>query len=129
MLPAWIFTCEPELQNHAAHAEALRKNGSRVFNVPVKDGHLSLAAVLATLAEEGITRLLVEAGGTLATAFMRERFVDRLYWFRAPVVIGENGLSAVKGHDLPLAQLPKAMLRDTQRLGDDVLEIYDCRAA
>ena len=33
--------------------------------------------ILATLAEQGITRVLVEGGATLATAFLRAGLVDR----------------------------------------------------
>lgn len=46
------------------------------------------------LAEKGITRLLVEAGQKLGTAFLESGMVDRIYWFRAPFDIGNAGLSA-----------------------------------
>ena len=51
--------------------------------------------VLAMLADQGITRVLVEGGATLATAFLREGLVDRLYQFEAPLLIGADGLPAI----------------------------------
>jgi diaminohydroxyphosphoribosylaminopyrimidine deaminase/5-amino-6-(5-phosphoribosylamino)uracil reductase len=46
------------------------------------------------LANKGITRLLIEAGAGLSTAFLQSGLVDRMYWFRAPLVIGNDGLAA-----------------------------------
>jgi diaminohydroxyphosphoribosylaminopyrimidine deaminase / 5-amino-6-(5-phosphoribosylamino)uracil reductase len=56
-----------------------------------------IGEALQLLAAEGITRLLVEGGHKLNTAFLKSGMVDRIYWFRAPGVIGETGLPAVEG--------------------------------
>ena len=55
---------------------------------------------------------------------MRGNFVDRLYWFRAPITVGEKGMPALTGHDI-LAVPMLLHLRGTERFGDDVLEIYE----
>lgn len=52
----------------------------------------SLESAMETLAEKGITRLLVEAGQGLNTTFINNNLVDRLYWFKAPITIGDGGL-------------------------------------
>jgi diaminohydroxyphosphoribosylaminopyrimidine deaminase/5-amino-6-(5-phosphoribosylamino)uracil reductase len=52
-------------------------------------------AALSALADQGVTRLLVEGGGDLAGAFLAARLVDRLVWFRAPLVIGGDGKGAI----------------------------------
>lgn len=57
----------------------------------------TMEATLKTLAEKGITRVLVEAGKTLNTAFLQSGVVDRVYWFKAPFTIGEEGLDAAEG--------------------------------
>lgn len=54
-------------------------------------------SVLAHLAQKGITRVMVEAGQKLNTAFLESGLVDRIYWLKAPVRIGEEGLSAIQG--------------------------------
>lgn len=71
----------------------LEKTADRVplWKVPSVD----VADALTFLAEKGITRLLVEAGQILTTAFLKSGLVDRIYWFRAPVTIGDQGLAAI----------------------------------
>ena len=74
---------------------------------------------VAWLASEGVTRLLIEAGQQLSTAFLRSGLVDRIYWFRAPLVIGEKGLAAFSEAFSGWA------LVETNTLGQDHLEIYE----
>ena len=57
-----------------------------------------LREVLAALARQGITRVLVEGGATLATAFLREGLVDRLYLFEVPLLALVNPLRWELGH-------------------------------
>jgi len=127
-LPAWIFTSEAGVEEHGEKMRALAEKEATVFTVPIKSGHLSITAVMDKLAQKGVTRLLVETGGTLATAFLHEGVVDRLYWFRAPLVIGEHGAGVIRAFDMPLKELPRYALAGIERLGDDVLEIYDLKA-
>lgn len=53
-----------------------------------------IGEVLSYLTEKGITRVLVEAGQKVTSAFIEAGLVDRIYWFKAPVTIGEKGLAA-----------------------------------
>ena len=55
---------------------------------------LDLPTALNLLAQRGITRLLLEGGATLATSFLRANLVDRLEWFRAPMLLGGDALPA-----------------------------------
>lgn len=55
------------------------------------------AAVLARLAERGVTRLLIEGGGTVAAAFLAAGLVDELHHFQAGMMIGGDGRAAVAG--------------------------------
>jgi diaminohydroxyphosphoribosylaminopyrimidine deaminase/5-amino-6-(5-phosphoribosylamino)uracil reductase len=84
------------------------------------------ADVLAKLGEAGLTRILVEGGAVLATALLKDGLVDRLYWFRAPIVIGGDGLPGVS--PLAVDRLAGSVgLRCVGRraLGNDVLELYE----
>ncbi|NBX03892.1 MAG: hypothetical protein EBR02_07545 [Alphaproteobacteria bacterium] len=85
--------------------------------------------VLKTLAEKGVTRVLVEAGKTLSTAFFHSGCVDKIYWFRAPKLIGEDGLSGVgSGFAAELASASHFKRERLLQLGDDTLEVL-CSAA
>ena len=81
------------------------------------------------LAEKGLTRILVEGGATLATAFLEGGLVDQVYWFRAPMTIGGDGLAGIG--PLSAERLSEARgfrMIDRRELGNDVLELYLRRA-
>lgn len=69
-------------------AEALRQTGARVETVESAAGGLDLAAVLRRLAELECNEVLVEAGPTLAGAFVHAGLVDEIVVYMAPVVLG-----------------------------------------
>ncbi len=74
---------------------------------------------------EGIASILVEGGGTLAASFVRAGLVDELAWFRAPILIGGDGLPALGGLGLgDLAAASRWRPVATERIGDDLLETY-----
>ena len=85
----------------------------------------NLSEILEQLAKAGITRLMVEAGRGVATSFLEQNLVDRIYWFRAPLIIGEDGINAASVGIVPLAQLSRYKLVDLQKLGADILEVYE----
>ena len=89
-----------------------------------------LAPAINHLTEKGITRLLVEAGPTLSTAFLQSGLVDRIYWFRAPIVIGNDGLAAAgNGFSAELAKLARWQSVERIFLQPDTLEILECSQA
>lgn len=91
--PVWIFTAAPE---EAARQARLEARGARVFFVAREaDGRVSLPAVLAVLAAQGVRRLMVEGGARVITSFLRAGLVDEVVLTLAPVFVG--GLSAVEG--------------------------------
>ncbi|MEL6374892.1 MAG: bifunctional diaminohydroxyphosphoribosylaminopyrimidine deaminase/5-amino-6-(5-phosphoribosylamino)uracil reductase RibD [Pseudomonadota bacterium] len=53
------------------------------------------ASVLAALAERGITRVMIEGGPTIAQAFLDADLVDEMVLYRAPVMLGEQGVPAL----------------------------------
>jgi len=87
---------------------------------------VDLASALAELARRGVTRLLVEGGAATAAAFLRAGLVDQLYLYRAPMLIGGDGLAAVAS--LGVADVARDGLRlrhrQTRPLGGDALEVY-----
>lgn len=83
-------------------------------------GH-GLPEAIAEITKRGITSILVEAGEKLTTAFLESKLVDRVYWFRAPITIGEGGLSV----EYALKQLASFKQIEHIALGDDSLEIYE----
>jgi diaminohydroxyphosphoribosylaminopyrimidine deaminase/5-amino-6-(5-phosphoribosylamino)uracil reductase len=88
-------------------------------------GNLSVAATLEALGGRGLNELLVEGGGHVAAALLREDLVDRLVWFRAAKVIGGDGTPATAGFGLEhLAEAPGFELVSVARAGEDLVETY-----
>jgi diaminohydroxyphosphoribosylaminopyrimidine deaminase / 5-amino-6-(5-phosphoribosylamino)uracil reductase len=86
---------------------------------------VDLAEGLRVLAGRGITRLLVEGGGRIAASLLRQGLVDRIVWFRAPRIIGGDGLPAAAGFGVDLLdQAPEFIRLSTRATGDDLMEIY-----
>jgi diaminohydroxyphosphoribosylaminopyrimidine deaminase/5-amino-6-(5-phosphoribosylamino)uracil reductase len=92
---------------------------------PDHAGNIDLAALLRQLGDEGLTRLLVEGGGQLAAALLRQGFVDRLVWMRAPMAIGGDGLPAVAALGFTtLAGAPRFKLVSSETADGDAIDTY-----
>jgi len=80
--------------------------------------------VLKFLAEQGITRLLVEGGPTVAASFVGAGLVDEAVLLRADKTIGDGGIDALEG--MPLSALTAHLqARGSEQLGADTLEYYE----
>jgi diaminohydroxyphosphoribosylaminopyrimidine deaminase / 5-amino-6-(5-phosphoribosylamino)uracil reductase len=99
-------------------------------DIPVWVMTSPLEDAVKELAQRGVTRLLVEAGAKLSTAFLQSGLVDRMYWFRAPVVIGDDGLAAAgDGFPAELEKLQRWKLVEHRQLDSDTLSILECLPA
>lgn len=79
--PTWIVAGATADTGRRA---ALERRGVRVLAVPRADRGLSVARVLHILAEEGITRVLVEGGPRVWRSFGESGLVDEVVLFGAP---------------------------------------------
>lgn len=107
------------------YPEAATKAGPEIWVVPGPDGKVSPQRLLDRCAVEGLSRIFLEGGGKLAASFIQAGLVDTIQWFRAPILIGGDGLPAVAA--LGLTEMPDAprwRTAATERIGDDTLETY-----
>jgi len=117
--PTWLIGNWPDFEVYS------NKVSDYVEIAPNPDPKAWLAEALQELGGDGLTRILVEGGATLATAFFAAGLVDRLYWFRAPMVIGGDGLPGIAPLELDrLADSVGLRCADRRALGNDVLELY-----
>ena len=114
----WLVTGK---SHGPATLNSYRDAGFDILEANLAGDHLDLKSVLSALGQRGLTRVLVEGGSTVAAAFLKSDLVDRLYWFRAPGVIGGDGLAAIGEMGLDKVAL---MHRFTPVERADGLEVY-----
>ena len=97
-----------------------------VIDVEPGEGNvMDMRSALQAVAENGVTRVLVEGGARLAASMMRGRLVDRIEWFQAAKLIGGDGYPAIAGLGVRhLDGAPVFRLRDTARSGADMQLSY-----
>jgi len=106
---------------------ALVRAGVEVIQVHAgRDGRPSLNHTLMALRGKGFISLLVEGGGEVAASFLRGDAVDRIEWFRAPILLGAEGRPCVAALALAnLAAAPQFRRVSAEPVGDDLWERYD----
>jgi diaminohydroxyphosphoribosylaminopyrimidine deaminase/5-amino-6-(5-phosphoribosylamino)uracil reductase len=83
-------------------------------------------AVLRALAEAGLAGVLIEGGGQVAASFLARGLVDRIEWFRAPILLGAEGRPAVGPLALQrLADAPSFRRSEVLPSGADLWERYE----
>lgn len=70
------------------NVKRLESAGAVVIKVPGSDEGIALADMLRELAGREITSVLVEGGARVNGAFVRDKLVDKVYWYIAPKIIG-----------------------------------------
>ncbi len=107
-------------------AEPTAVGQARVEQVEAPDGRPSPEAALRAIRRAGAASVLIEGGGQVAASFLRAGLVDRLEWFRAPILLGGEGRSCVAALALAkLADAPKFRRLSAEPLGDDLWERYE----
>ncbi len=112
-VPLWVIYSAAQ----AVKAKALEEQGVRLFKAPRHD----LRAAVKILADQGITRLLVEGGPVIHRAFMQTGLYDGISVYRSLshlVGRGDPVFSQVQGLKDGLS------LVKTEPLSEDSLEIY-----
>ncbi len=121
--PTWLLTLADA---DKTRKDAYRESGVDVIDVPAdENGRLEMTAAMIELGGRGLTRLMVEGGGRIAASLLAAGLIDRIEWFRAPSVIGGDGISAAAALGLDrVDRAPRFERVDSVSLGEDVLESY-----
>ncbi len=94
----------------------------RAHVVPVRRGPagLDIGAIIATLAERGLRRIMVEGGGITVTNFLQASALDRLHVTVAPLLMG-GGIPAFALPPVSRLSEGRRFGWTTHRLGADLL--------
>jgi len=111
----------PTLYIHAPDAKPPRGIDAQTAAAPVHDGRFDLAAVLKLLASREINEVQVEAGATLAGAFLAASLVDEILLYVAPVLLGDRARPLFDGlHIDAMTQRLHLDIVESRRIGNDV---------
>ncbi|MBL8687294.1 MAG: bifunctional diaminohydroxyphosphoribosylaminopyrimidine deaminase/5-amino-6-(5-phosphoribosylamino)uracil reductase RibD [Alphaproteobacteria bacterium] len=83
--PTWVLY-RYDSENRRSQLE---KMGVEVHLLPDMS---DISVILSYLAGKGLTRVLVEGGAKLHSAFFQAKLVDRLIIFQAPILLGSQGV-------------------------------------
>ncbi len=110
----------PTLYIHTADAKPPREINAQRVVAPAQGSNFDLQAVLELLAARGINEVQVEAGATLAGAFVTAGLVDELLLYVAPVLLGDLARPLFAGLGIQtMAQRAHLQVVDSRAIGVD----------
>lgn len=121
--PTWVFGGSSA---STIAEEILIERGAKVFRVGSKDGRLDLGDVLRVLAGEGMTRVMVEGGPTVAASLVKADLIDEAVLLRSEKPIGPDGIEPLT--DMPLRALTHSVnlaMCGSEQLGPDRIEYFE----
>ncbi len=106
---------------------ALEAAGARVSLVPRSLDGLDLAAALEALKTiHAVDRLLIEGGGRVAASCIAAGCIDRIEWFRAPILLGAEGRPSIGPIAMKsLSAAPRFTRLAVREVGADLWESYE----
>jgi diaminohydroxyphosphoribosylaminopyrimidine deaminase/5-amino-6-(5-phosphoribosylamino)uracil reductase len=121
--PVWLVCTKSA---SADRRDALAKLGMEIVEVDsASDGRIDISAAAQALGVRGLTRVLVEGGGQVAASFLKAGLVDGISSYRAGLVLGGDGRSAVGGLEFArLGSAPRFRLVSARQLQGDTLETW-----
>ena len=105
-----------------AKTRALETLGVRVWRLPLRHHQVAWRPLLKKLARQGIVSMMIEGGGATAASALRERIVDKIFFFYAPKILGGDALPMVE--KLGLRRVKQAIAVNDLRVtgsGDDLM--------
>ena len=111
----------PTLYLHAPDAKVPRGVAIDHVAAPAQGNRFDLGAVLRLLADRGINEVQLEAGATLAGAFLDAGLVDEVLLYVAPVLLGPGARPLFDGlHIDAMAQRLHLQRVDSTAVGEDL---------
>ncbi|MGI8839493.1 MAG: RibD family protein [Caulobacteraceae bacterium] len=101
--------------------------GVEVLTVAELDGRVDPKAALEALKSVvSFPAIMIEGGGQVAASFLAADLIDAVEWFRAPIVLGDEGRPAIGAFVLKdLAAAPRLRRVSMEAVGDDLWERYE----
>ncbi|WP_417684257.1 bifunctional diaminohydroxyphosphoribosylaminopyrimidine deaminase/5-amino-6-(5-phosphoribosylamino)uracil reductase RibD [Roseibium sp.] len=96
-VPMWVIVGNDA---DTGRVKALSEAGALVIRIPLENGRINPRTALRALGARGVTRLMVEGGSRIASAFLIADCVDDLCIVTGDVEIGAGGIPPLQGTSL-----------------------------
>ena len=101
--------------------QSLMAKGVRLLQLPNQNGNVDLMALLATLAQQGVNEVLLEAGQGLNGAFLQAGLIDELILYYAPKLMGTDAKGMFAVPELTnMQQVTHLQIIDVRQFGQDI---------
>ena len=106
--------------------ESLERAGVEIFVIPADEsGHVALPLALPRLAEEGITRVMVEGGAKIANALIKADLIDEINFVYGNKKIGKGGIKPLLDISVDsLEESGKFVMNLNRYIGEDRIVQY-----
>ncbi len=111
-------------ENHGQEEKQtqLEAQGVQILSLPGTGGHIPLRLLLIELGRRGHKSVLIEGGGRIAAAALREGVVDKVLFFYAPLLLGGEGRAMIGPLGIDrVAAGQKLHTMAVERIGKDIL--------
>ena len=94
-----------------------------IIQTPLLKNHLDLNFICEKLFEKGLNSILIESGGELNFAFLKQNLIDRLFLFSAPKIFGDkNAKNSFYGNSLSkIANCTNLKINNIKFINPDLL--------
>ncbi len=111
---------------HKASADkekTLKKQGADIIRIRKDKEGLNLAMLMERLVEKGIHNILLEGGSELAASMFEKSFIDKVYFFICPIIIGgRHAIGSIGGQGADrISNAIRLSSMKTRRIGKDIL--------
>jgi diaminohydroxyphosphoribosylaminopyrimidine deaminase/5-amino-6-(5-phosphoribosylamino)uracil reductase len=117
-LPKRVKLFKKEKVVIACCAKDLDFGGVDILQFPGKK--VPIRGLMKTLARKGITSIMIEGGGEVAWRALKEKVVDKIFFFLSPKILG-GGKSVVNGKGFPLKDCIKISYEKIYKLDKDLI--------
>ena len=108
--------------------ESMKVKGIRTIGVStLKNGNLNLDEIFKNLSKLGLTSVLVEGGGKIATSLLEVELVDKLILFTAGIILDKNGIDGFQPsipESINLNNYNRYDLEKSLTIGNDIAHFW-----
>ena len=111
--------------------ESLKVKGINTLGVStLENGYLDLIDLFKKLSKLGLTRVLVEGGGKIATSLMEGKLVDKLILITAGIILDKEGIDGINldlSGAISLDDYDRYSLDKSTIIGNDVAHFWNIK--